>query len=164
MSTAAVHFGGRPTGPDVRKLLEAFADKGPGDSISYESIGQIIGESHGSSRFETVVGAWTRALLNERNQDTMREAGANSVRILRESERTGYGVRQFRRHAKGIGRAYRKVALVRTELLDEAGQAANLFAKRKMAPVLESARDATKELATSLAPPKQLPRLVPGAK
>ena len=55
-------FGGVPTGPDVRRLREAFPDDDmpEGRVISYDEVEEVLGRERGSSRFETVTSIWRR--------------------------------------------------------------------------------------------------------
>lgn len=54
-----------PTGPDVDRLAAmAYVE---GATITHDEIQEAIGERKGSQRYQTVVGAWKRRMLRERN-------------------------------------------------------------------------------------------------
>lgn len=55
---------GIPTGPEVTALLAAFPELLPGTCVTYESIEAVIQTAYGTRRFETVMRAWRRALLD----------------------------------------------------------------------------------------------------
>lgn len=62
-----LYFGGIPTEPDVRKLMESYPVDGmkPGDLIGYEEIGTVIMEKVRSSRWKSVTTAWRKKLEDE---------------------------------------------------------------------------------------------------
>lgn len=59
-----IFFGGVPTGPDVKRIIEAWppADMAPGVVIHFSSIGDLIGINSESSRFRTVTERWRREM------------------------------------------------------------------------------------------------------
>ena len=62
-----VYFSGRPTGPDVEKIVEAFAELKDGDMIPYDVIAGLIKEDVRSNRFTTVVNVYRRKMRREKN-------------------------------------------------------------------------------------------------
>lgn len=64
-----VYFGGVPTEPDVKKLLERFdvEDMIPGHEIKYSEVSEVIGQPKEASRWRTVTTAWRRRLEKDRN-------------------------------------------------------------------------------------------------
>lgn len=63
MTTAKTFFGGVPTGPDVRKLNQAFPDLKAGDVVLYEKVEAILGISRKISRWNSIREAWRQDLL-----------------------------------------------------------------------------------------------------
>jgi hypothetical protein len=64
MSDAQLHFGGVPTGPDVKKIRDRWPDGSlkAGDKISYEQMASVIGHNKADTRFKTVTQQWRKAV------------------------------------------------------------------------------------------------------
>ena len=62
-----VHFGGTPTGIDVRKLREAFGEPPPGTDIPHEEVEAALGIDRHSTRYRTVTNAWRKEMLKDHN-------------------------------------------------------------------------------------------------
>lgn len=66
-SEGAVFFGGIPTDIEVAKLEEAFGTPDEGVVLNYEDIDGVLGMSRDEARWRSVVGAWRKKLLREKN-------------------------------------------------------------------------------------------------
>lgn len=63
----SVFHGGVPTEPDVKKLLEAFAEKATGSEITHEEVEQVLGISRNANRYRIVVEAWRSHQFKQNN-------------------------------------------------------------------------------------------------
>jgi hypothetical protein len=160
METKAItYFGGVPTAPQVRKLMEWAKDSAPGDSLELSAIAELTGEDVRSNRFRTIVDVFRRALLRDRNFVTERIAGMGTIRILLDSERTGFGARGIRQGSRKVHRSVGVIAATPTERLTDAERDTNFHVRRLGEAIVATTRTAMKEIAQIFAaPPKQLPR------
>jgi hypothetical protein len=157
-SKMKIFLAGIPTEPDVRMLMERFNDYTPGNEVSYVEIAEALHVEVRSCRFEVVLSAWRKRIRKEENV-TFKRIG-DRIRFLEEMERIQEGAAAYRQGAKKQIRAYGDISMVRTEKLDELGRKKADHIKRVMEKNLESQRGAVKEIAETLRPPKQLPRIV----
>jgi hypothetical protein len=158
-SKMKIFLAGIPTEPDVRALMERFNDYVPGNEVLYADIAEVIHvDDVRSYRFETVLSAWRKRIRKEENV-TFKRLG-DRIRFLAEMERVQEGAAAYRQGAKKQIRAYGDIAMVRIEMLDELGRKKADHIRRVMEKHLESQRGAVKEIAETLRPPKQLPRIV----
>lgn len=118
-------FGGVPTEPDVKKLLEAWPleqlNRDRGKVITHKEIARVIEEAVRSNRYRTVVTAWRKHL--ETNADvSLRIVAERSVgyRVLHEHERTDHGLRDAKTATRGLKRAAVRVNMVDVTKLDDA--------------------------------------------
>ena len=164
METKAVrYFGGVPTAPQVRRLMEKFKDVQAGDAIKLDDISEVIGEPVRSNRFRTIVDAFRRALARDRNFVTERIAGMGTIRILLDSERTGFGARGIRQGSRKVHRSVGVIVATPTEKLTDAERETNFHVRRLGEAIVTTTRSAMKEIAQIFAaPPKQLPRTKTG--
>lgn len=155
-----VHLGGRPTGPDVRKLMEAFGDTRPGSVVTHHDLARALGVEVESSRYKTVRAAWQKELFRERNQMTVCDAGIG-VRFLEENERAGDAAKTGRQAGRKLRRAHVKAAAIRLERLgDEREKQSAINVLRVLEGAAKGARDALKEIGRSF-PHQSLPRKAP---
>ncbi len=155
-----IYFGGKPVGPDVRRLEEKFSDRGPGDTVTYEEMSKVLGVDLRSNRFNTVRAAWMKYLFIEKNIACACVPG-QGVRLLPEEERTSDGVRTARHGARKIRRGHVKVAAVRLEKLQtEEQKGAALHALRLLDGIQKGAREAIREIQKTI-PYQSLPRRKP---
>lgn len=72
-----VFFGGLPTDLDVKKLIEVIGIPEESTVISYEKIGDVIGELPRTNRYMAITTAWRKKLFREHNvlMDTRRGEG-----------------------------------------------------------------------------------------
>lgn len=104
-----LHFTGLPTGPQVRKLEEAYPDLNAlrGTFITHEAVERIIGEQRESTRYKTVTSAWRRKILNSLGivLDGQGEAQGVGFRVLTHGEQLHKGVGWRRQAARRIRRS-----------------------------------------------------------
>jgi len=153
-----IFLAGIPTEPDVRALMDKFNDYTIGNEVLYTDIAELIRVEVRSCRFEVVLSSWRKRIRKEENV-TFKRIG-DRIRFLAEMERVQEGAAAFRQGAKKQIRAYGDIAMVRTEKLDELARKKADHIKRVMEKHLESQRGVAKEIAETLRPPKQLPRIV----
>lgn len=109
-----LYFGGLPTGPQVRKLEEAFPDIESlrASTIPHEEIEAAINEKRGTGRYKTVVDAWRRKV--ERNTGIvisgLGEAQGIGYRVLAHGEQVGFGVNKRKKASRYIRRGWAAVA------------------------------------------------------
>jgi hypothetical protein len=153
-----IHFGGMPTGPDVRKLCDAFADLKVGATILYSDVSAVIGVPYPSNRWNSVVDAWRKHLLGqETNLDLARIAGTHLL-VLSAPQRVDKGSENVRRRVRAIRRDANRVANVPTAELDDISKRRRDHVLQRAAILLDADRDGKK-----VDPPEQtriLPRLV----
>ena len=106
-------FGGMPTGPDVRKLMKAFAALSEGDEITHESVESVLEIVRRDSRYKTVTTAWRRQLLKDRNIELAAIANIG-FRALTPSERVSGAVAGIRYGVRKVARSVNKVTSVET--------------------------------------------------
>jgi len=70
-----VFFGGVPTAPDVKKLMDHFGVPEENVLLNWTEIEEVIGEEKGSSRFTSVTGAWRKKLRKDHNIEMIPEIG-----------------------------------------------------------------------------------------
>jgi hypothetical protein len=155
---AKVFLGGVPTEPDVKAIREAFPDVKPGDTISYAAVAEIARLDARSNRIRTVLGAYRSTMLREANIKFRTVAGIGLQRLT-EAERTREGIKTFTKGARGVRRSVGDLAAVDTTKLDQVERQVNDHARRLATAAYDSLRGTQKEIAASLAPPKQLPRM-----
>jgi hypothetical protein len=154
--TTTLYFGGIPTGPDVKRLLERFGSPAPG-LIPYEEIERAIDERRGHSRFRTVVIAWRHRLLRESNIATRAEAG-EGIRILTEPERVDEGKRMIGLSARRVLAQHRWNLMIDVTKLDELARRKHDHLVRYSLALATSAQTGMKQLNAALKVPEQLPR------
>lgn len=153
------YFGGRPTEPQVRELMQNFESRKQGDSIGLSEISALIHEPIRSSRFETVVAAFRRRLLHDRGYVTERIAGLETIRIVTEDEKTGVGLRGARVGVRKIHRSAAVVSIARPEAMnDQRARDTHFHASRVLDVLVSHTRQAVKEISNIFAPQPQLPR------
>lgn len=143
--SSSVYFGGRPTGPDVDKLLKAFEDVKPGEVVRHEEIARVLDAKVGSTRYKTVQTRWRAALFDDRNQATVAEPGIG-IRFLRENERAADAKRTAVHGTRKIRRAHSKASAIRLQDLEtEREKTAAVLTQRVLEGMAKGARDALKE-------------------
>ena len=98
-----VLISGRPTGPEVEKLMKAWPKLKQNDKITYEEIEAVIGYERKESRFRCVVDSWRRRLYREYNLilDSVHAVGYEVLdgagRVDKASRVMKAGIRRVRR-------------------------------------------------------------------
>lgn len=150
-----VFRGGIPTDGDVKRLLAAFPDIKPGDTVSYAAIAEIIKIEHGSNRFQSVTNAWRRAVVRTLNfvLEAVPGAGFRRCTEIERSQRDRSGWRKDQTRA---ARKVRDLARVDTSDFADRDQRTHDHARR----VLQAHVEHTSTTVRELAPPAPL-RLLP---
>lgn len=158
MGKTRVFRGGLPTGPDVRRLMEAIpvALLVPGFVIAYEAVGKVIGEAWPSNRFKTVLGPYLRALARDHNIDT-EPVPNEGRRVLAPSEKVGVVGARVRKSARAIGKTMRFDARIEIEKLPTEEHARAEHQRTLLRRMAADAAQTTRELAGPK-PAAQLPR------
>lgn len=160
MNNSGLFLGGVPTEPDVKKLIEAFPTLKPDDVVTHEEIAAIIGDTHRSSRFRTVVEAWRRALLKLHNIDTKAIRGVG-YQVLQPMDRISASIKDYGAGTRKIVRSVGRARRVEMEKLTLEQQRVGEHAIRHMEATADHARRASKEIALKFSPQAQLPRAKP---
>lgn len=105
---------GIPTGPDVRKLEDAFGKPLAGAEVSHEQIEEVLGVKRTTSRYKTVTLAWRKQLRTQHNIDLEAVPGTG-FRSLTDAERVGAGVKGARAGVKKVVRSVKRSDAVVTE-------------------------------------------------
>ena len=103
--------GGRPTGPDVDRLMKelVFGDDGktviviPGSVITKQAVASCVGEAYGSHRYLSVLGAWRNRLYRVNN--LLLEVLPDSYRVLSGDDRANLTGNLLERAARKAGKA-----------------------------------------------------------
>ena len=150
MARATLFFGGLPTEPEAKKLMERFGVLEVGRQILYDEIAEVIGVKYGTSRFRTILSSWRHRLEKEHNLRMGFEPG-KGIKMLSPEERVGAaeddvrsGVRKLR---KGANEASR---LPLEEIKDEKVRAQGDHLRTVAAKVYSSVVETVK----ALRPPK----------
>ncbi len=114
MATGRIGSGGLPTEIDVTKLVDQFGVPARGTVFALADIAAVLGIAVGSSRFESVLGAYRRRLLKVHNLAT-RRAGGDRLEVLDEDAR--YLLREHQagaalRRERNVGR---DLAMIETD-------------------------------------------------
>ena len=135
------HFGGIPTGPDVKRIREKFPDNElkPGDTIGYDKIGKLIGVEYGESRFFTVTNAWRKALRTESDLIIGVVAGEGFV-VLDENEKSHLVGRKIMRSVKQLRSGYKVMQTIDIKKLGEDERKSYDFNSLRMGKMIAMAR------------------------
>ena len=157
--TSGIFRGGVPTEPDVKTLMQHIDIWGwaQGAIIPYSHVENVINVTKDSYRFKSVTASWKRRMLRERNMDVIAVAGVG-YRWLPEAERVTESVRDNVKHTKGIGRAVRRISLVRGEMLSDKERGQKDHAQQLMEHNFDAVRRSMKKIAVVFNPAKALPR------
>jgi len=104
-SGGALFFGGVPTEPDVRALVEKYGVPEEGTKIPYAEVAELIRTQPWSSRFCTVTARWRNGLLKDHNVKIGAVAGCFNV--LTPDERISMSINEFRSGVRSIERSVR---------------------------------------------------------
>ena len=159
MSNGKLFLGGRPTGPDVRRLMDKYKDTTNGDQISLEEIATEIGLDIRDTRFRTVIDKFRKTLRKERNLVTDRPHGEGVLVVLQENQREGNGLGRIRQGMRKIIRAHVDIADTDVSKLKTTEERDRLMRTKRLTEKLaHDGRTSVNEIVSHLAPPRQLPR------
>lgn len=150
---------GMPTGPDVKKLEEAFPDLKPGQEIGYEMIEGLIGLQHVSSRFSAVFGAWRRQVFRQRQLRLLRITG-KGVEVLTNQAWTEHLAKRKTLRDKHVRRDAAEAQLIRTDDLSDPGKRQLDSLRDALASDMVSTIASSKKLALAFSPKNALPKRV----
>jgi len=108
MAGSVPYFGGIPTEPDVKKLVEHFPIESltPGTVIPYKEVAEVIGVDASTSRFKTVTTSWRKRIESEYNCVIKPPKMANETFIvLYENEKPDYAIDEMRSAVKKARRS-----------------------------------------------------------
>jgi hypothetical protein len=152
---------GKPTAPDVKKLMAAFTDIEAGAELPYEAVAAIIGVQPGTSRFRVVTDAWRKRLLDEHNFLLVpSEENRRHFRRLTEEERSRYNLKGFYRGVRTMTRRTRDQHRVITTHMSDHDRIAHDHFTRLQTEIVENMQTHLKEIGPPK-PPRQLPRSLP---
>ena len=177
-----IFFGGQPVEADVKKLLVAFPDIQPDQTITYEAVETVLGikrdpevtpgkidrtrvppsqfaaAKHEASRFRTITNSWRARLLREQNIVMVTVLNTGFRRLL-EGERTTKAVKNARAGVRAIGKSAKAIRLVAVEKLNPE----ELHCHDHTSRLIYALADANSRTAKELAVPevKSLPRATP---
>lgn len=152
-----VFFAGAPTGPDVRKLIDAFGDLKPGDEITHDAVAEACGVAYKTDRYRAVTHAWRRKLLDTENIELGAVAGVG-FRVLSANERLDAGFGGVKSGARKISRAVNKAGRVKAEDDIQAHKQSVLV--RAGAAMAAEMSSAMRQIEPPR-PPEQSPRMIP---
>lgn len=149
-------FGGVPTGPDVEKLNEAFGVPGPG-VIPYADVETVLGFTRGESRWDSVTDAWRKALRDKHNLE-VRAVLNVGFKVLTEVERIEDARGALRQTTRRAREANRRAVSIDSSQLCDVDRTKRDHLCRATAFVASAAVAQSRQIATLLSPPPQLPR------
>ena len=138
-------FGGIPTGPDVKRLCDAFKILTEGQEITHEQVQAVLNLDPRGSRYRSVTTAWRKELLNEENIEISALPGIG-FKCLSGSERLTTNIKGFRQGTKKQAKSVRRVTMIRAETLSDAEQAKQLHMMRLGNQLLGQASSLMKQI------------------
>jgi hypothetical protein len=151
---------GRPTEPQVRKLMDAFGNTPRGSTITYGQIEGVIGERRGSDRWTTLVGKFKERMLSEKGLHL--EVRVNTGY---EAVPAGDQLRSVKRIWKSAGRRFSKGIKVAEATpdaeLNETEKSVKLHSLTFGSQLLQNIRSAAKLPAVQIRATETLPRARP---
>lgn len=116
-----LYFGGLPTGPELRKLHEAFPDLASlrGTMITHEQLEPIVGAIRKSNRYRTILSRWRKQIEKATGIviDGTGEAQGVGFMVLADSDQVHFGVNKRKQAQRKIRRWHSSVANVNEEKL-----------------------------------------------
>lgn len=110
--TVLIH--GVPTGPDVKKIMDAFPDIQVGQIITHAEIEAVTGLMRKTSRYSTVTKAWKDELLDKKDIEMKAEYGQGFKR-LNPQERIESNIDVMHQGIRKVKRGARRVGIVQTD-------------------------------------------------
>lgn len=155
-------FGGMPTEPDARKIVEVILKLEPGAVAPYSDLEAATGIKRGTHRFATVLSAAKRTLLRDHNVRVV-AARSEGLKRLKEDQRISVAAQEFGGAAKRIRRATIEASRIRTERLSVEDANVVTHARRVMEATCSALRDSSNQIVKLLdsKPTETLPRVIP---
>lgn len=111
-----LYLGGIPTGPDVKRMHEAFDARSVGESITHTEVEAVLEVDRHSNRYRTVTSAWRRERLGQDNVEIGVIPG-EGFKVLTPSERVSSNIKGFQSGTRKQGKSLRRVAMVKSDSL-----------------------------------------------
>lgn len=163
---SAVHVGGVPTDPEVRRLKDRYADVARlrGTTIPHDDVEELIGVSRHSSRYKTVTDRWRRHVERETGVVISGQGEAIGVgfRVLTHAEQVTFGVAQRVGAGRRIVRWHASIANTDPAMLSPAQRQVRDFEVAAAAKLHLAMTEVRHALAARPAPPAPHPRRSPG--
>lgn len=147
---------GRPVAPSAKILVERFKKLSVGEVVTYAECGQLINESKGTGRFQSVL---TRA-----RKDFFRETGVHlrtlstvGLMFPEGAEQMKMGATRTRRAVRNIRRGMQIVAAVSDDRLTEPERKARDYAVDRARQLFEYANESGRIIHLSVGKPATLP-------
>ena len=153
-----LYFGGIPTEPDVKKLMEAYPEESliPGTEIPYSGVDAIIGVEYGNGRWQGVTNAWRKRVESDWSiviGHTLESIGRAFV-VLDNDQKFDLGKRQTRSGLKRVKRGYIVTGtLVDRASLSDERKAAYDNLMMKQAAILSAQQIGRKKITASMETP-----------
>lgn len=149
-------FGGVPTEPDVKKLIDAYGVPQPG-MIPYADVAAVIGLDPKSTRWRSVTDAWRFRLRRENNIE-VRAIPGMGFKVLTEQERIPDTYVALRQTARVAREANRRAVSIDSARLNDVDRTKRDHLCRATAMVATSTSTEVGSIAAALKPPPQMPR------
>jgi hypothetical protein len=103
-----VFFGGIPTEPDVKKLINTFDVRKmtPGCTIEYSEVAEVIEQKKDSSRWRTVTSSWRKRLEKDHGIFLDCDSVKQAFCVLSEGGKVGLSGRKLRSAVSAARRSY----------------------------------------------------------
>lgn len=142
MGKERVFFGGVPTEPDVKKLMDAIDVKAlpKGSSIEYETVSEIIGIQYKAPRWRSVTLSWRKKLEKDFGIIIDCSQTESAFIVLTEGGKVGLSGRKLRSAVSSARRAYIVSGQVDVKQLSEDEKAKHDFFSARAGNILVSAQ------------------------
>ncbi|MFM7007999.1 MAG: hypothetical protein ACKO0Z_01485 [Betaproteobacteria bacterium] len=137
-------FSGNEIKPDVDKLMEHF-DLHPGDVILHQDIAHVANARYQSNRYRSIIVAWRRRLLREKNIDIAPKIG-HGYFVLSDNERVSYGVTDFEHSVRKMGKSADRVSRADAAKMDDTHRRQRDHSVRLMSELMQAARNTKKQI------------------
>lgn len=153
-------FGGLPTGPDVKRIMDQVdAGSKRGEIVKHDEVEKIIKVSRDENRYKTVTNAWRRKVLSESGVKIVGDrpdvVGVGFA-VLTNKEQIAEAERQYGKGRRRVRDGWKTVSLTGEDGLDEASLKRREHAIQTGVRLFGVHREAQRSLAESTRP-KELP-------
>jgi hypothetical protein len=121
MMSGKQYFGGLPTGPDVKLLLEHWPQIKEGQEISHEEVERVLKLKRDETRYRGVTMAWRKHLFRNDNIFVDAIAGVG-FQCLDPKGRVENGIKVFRKGTREQWRSIDRLKRVQEKDLDPVSQ------------------------------------------